>query len=416
MYLKTITSNLHKNLVIYYLILAGFLIRLIFASFPGFHVDTDTFFAWSVRAFDLGLANFYSKDVWTNYTPGMIYLFYILGAIRELFSISDQYFYFVLKIPSILSDLVLSYLIYSVLQRIVSKRLALYGLAFCLFNPVLIFNASIWGAYDGFMTLFLFLSVYYLAHKKLLLASLFFGISILVKPQAIAIAPVFGLWLLKNFSINNAVKLSLPGFLAIIFLSVPFFPSDPFLGFFNLFVQMAQDYKGNSLFAYNLWGIFGFWIDDGVSLGFLSYRVWGLLLMTAFWVYFFVLFWKKKTIDVFILATLGFLAFFFLPTRVHERYLFSAIPFLILVSIYLKNRVLVISTVLLSLLHTVNLYYVYIYYNEFYLKLPKTLYIPGFYEGLESYGKILSGISTLIFAIIIITISRIVIKRKHEHN
>lgn len=411
----TAILNIRKNLVVYYLILAGFLIRLIFATFPGFHVDTDTFFAWAVRAFDLGLPNFYSKDVWTNYTPGMIYLLYLLGAIRELFSISDQYFHFVLKIPSIISDLILSYFVYKVLTKTVSQKLALYGLAFCLFNPVLIFNASIWGAFDGFMTLFLFLSIYYLAQRKLILASIFFGISILVKPQAIAIAPVFWLWLLKHFSIQRALKLSVPGFLAIMLLSVPYFPSDPIFGFFNLFIQMAQDYKGNSLFAYNLWGIFGFWIDDGTMLGFLSYRVWGIILMTSFWLFFFYVFFKKKIIDVYILATLGFLAFFFLPTRVHERYLFSAIPFLILISIYLRSRVLVISTSLLSVLHTINLYYVYIYYNEFYLKLPKVLYIPGFYEGLESYGKLLSAISTLIFIVIIITISKIVIRKKYEH-
>lgn len=412
--MNRLKNNIQKNLVVYYLILSGFLIRLIFASFPGFHVDTDTFFAWSVRAFDLGLSNFYSKDVWTNYTPGMIYLFYLLGAVRELFSISDQYFYFVLKLPSIISDLGLAYLIYLVLSKVTSKRMALYGLAFCLFNPVLIFNASIWGAFDGFMTLFLFLSVYYLAQKKLILASIFFGVSLLVKPQAIAIAPVFVFWLLFTYSrktiVNNFLKLSLPGIIAIFILSLPFFLSDPLFGFLNLFVQMAQDYKANSLFAYNLWGIFGFWIDDSTFLGPLSYQTWGILLLAVFWIYFFILFYKKKISDVYTLATLGFLAFFFLPTRVHERYLFSAIPFLILISVYLKNRILIICTVLLSLLHTINLYYVYIYYNEFYLQLPKTLYIPGFYEWIESYGKILSVFSTLIFGGIIITISKLAFK------
>lgn len=417
--LKKIKTSIEKNLVVYYLILAGFLLRLIFATFPGFHVDTDTFFAWSVRAFDLGLSQFYSKDVWTNYTPGMIYLFYILGAIRELFSISDSYFHFVLKIPSILSDLGLSYLIYKVLSKVVSKKMALYGLAFCLFNPVLIFNASIWGAFDGFMTLFLFLSIYYLSQKKLILSSIFFGISVLVKPQAIAIGPVFLFWLIYTFSqktiVSNFLKLAMPGILTVFILSLPFFPSDPLFGFMNLFIQMAQDYKANSLFAYNLWGIFGFWIDDSTALGPLSYRTWGIFLMAIFWIYFLVLFYKKKISDVYTLATLGFLAFFFLPTRVHERYLFSAIPFLILISVYLKNRVLILATVFLSLLHTLNLYYVYIYYNEFYLQLPKVLYIPGFYEWLENNGRLLSGISTLIFAVIIITISKLAFKHSTPH-
>lgn len=416
-YLKNIQHNFKKNLVVYYLILAGFLLRLIFSSFPGFHVDTDTFFAWSVRAYDLGLSKFYSKDVWTNYTPGMIYLFYLLGFLKSFFSISDSFFYFVLKLPSIFADLVLSYLVFVVLRRHVSGKLALYGLAFCLFNPVLIFNSAVWGAFDGLMTLFLFLSVYFLSkvthnalHKSdrnnLILTSVFFGISLLLKPQAVALLPVFGIWILKNFSLKNILFLFLPAVLTVFLFSLPYFPKDPFFGFANLFIQMAQDYKGNSLFAYNLWGVFGFWIDDSTILGFLPYRSWALLILALFWVYFLVIFLRKKVLDVYIISTLAFLAFFFLPTRVHERYLFSAIPFLILISVYLRDRILIVATITLSLVHTINLYYVYIYYNEFYLKLPRVLYIPGFYESLENESKILSLISTLIFMLIIITIAR----------
>src|SRR3989344_1791003 len=393
-------NNIRKNLVLYYLLLSGFLIRLIFAGFPGFHVDTDTFFAWSLRVTDVGLANFYSPDVWTNYTPGMIYVFYILGFIKSIFPLSGEQFYFLLKIPSILADLVLSYFVYKQLLKTSSKKIASYGLAFCLFNPVLIFNSAVLGAFDGLMALFLFLTIYYLDQKKLITSSIYFGISILLKPEAVAIAPVLGLFLLKNFS-----KLTLPAVISVIILSVPFFPADPLAGFFKLFIQMAQDYKANSLFAYNTWGIFGFWIDDSTTLAFLPIRIWGLIMMSVFWLYFYLLFFKRK-FDAFTLSTLAFLAFFFLPTRVHERYLFSAIPFLILVALKFKSRILVLASVVLSFLHLLNLYYVYVYYNEFYLKLPRVLYITGFYEFLETQAKLLSVISTLLFLLITITISR----------
>lgn len=412
--LRKIKNNLQKNLVLYYLLLSGLLIRLIFANFPGFHVDTDTFFAWSLRVVDVGFANFYSPNVWTNYTPGMIYVFYFLGMIKNIFPLNGDQFYLLLKIPSIIADLVLSYFVYKQLLKTNSKKIAFYGLAFCLFNPVLIFNSAIWGAFDGLMTLFLFLTIYYLDQKKLITSSVYFGISILLKPQAIAIAPVIALFLLKNFSVKNLLKLSLPALITVITLSVPFFPNDPVAGFFKLFIQMAQDYKGNSLFAYNSWGIFGFWIDDETTLGLLSYRVWGLLLLSLFWIYFYLLFFKKK-FDAVTLSTLAFLAFFFLPTRVHERYLFSAIPFLILTALRFKSKILIISTILLSILHVFNLYYVYIYYNEFYLKLPRVLYLAGFYESLESGAKLYSFISTLLFVLITIIITKIVLKGKHGH-
>lgn len=413
MYIKII-NNLRKNLILYYLLLSGFLIRLIFATFPGFRVDTDTFFAWGVRVVEVGFSNFYSPDVWTNYTPGMIYVFYFLGLLKNGFSLNPEQFYYLLKIPSIVADLVLSYFVYEQLLKTSSRKIAIYGLIFCLFNPVLIFNSSIWGAFDGLLTLFLFLSVYYLDQKKLISSSVYFAIALLVKPQAIALVPVFGLFILKNFSISNILKLLFPALATVIILSLPYFPQDQFFGFFNLFLKMTQDYQGNSLFAYNTWGIFGFWIDDGTNLGLLSYRIWGLLLLSLFWIFFYLLFFKRK-FDAFTLSTLAFLAFFFLPTRVHERYLFSAIPFLVLTALQFRSKFLVIVATTLSILHLINLYYVYIYYNEFYLKLPKVLYIPGFYEFLETQGKLMSSISTLLFIIITITISRIIVSRKNGH-
>lgn len=409
-----IINDLRKNLILYYLLLSGFLIRLIFATFPGFHVDTDTFFAWSIRVVQEGFSNFYSPDIWTSYTPGMIYVFYLLGLLKNILSLDGEQFYYLLKIPSIIADLVLSYFIYKQLLTTSSRKIAFYGLIFCIFNPVLIFNASIWGAFDGLLTLFLFLSIYYLAQKKLISSSVYFAIALLIKPQAIAIAPVFGLFLLKNFSISNVLKISIPTLFTVVVLSLPYFPSDPVFGFFNLFINMAQDYKGNSLFAYNTWGIFGFWIDDSIKLGFLSYRIWGLILLSVFWTFFYLLFFKRR-LDVFTLSTLAFFAFFFLPTRVHERYLFSAIPFLILISLQFKSKFLIIATIILSTLHLMNLYYVYVYYNEFYLKLPKILYIPYLYEFLETQGKFMSAISTLLFVLITFTIFKIVIDKKHGH-
>ena len=134
-------------------------------------------------------------------------------------------------------------------------------------------------------------------------------------------------------------------------------------------------------------------------------------MMSVFWLYFYLLFFKRK-FDAFTLSTLAFLAFFFLPTRVHERYLFSAIPFLILVALKFKSTILVLASVVLSFLHLLNLYYVYVYYNEFYLKLPRVLYITGFYEFLETQAKLLSVISTLLFLLITITISRKVTSEK----
>lgn len=411
--LEKITSKENLSLPIYWILLCAFLMRVALAQTPGFSIDTDAWFAWSMRMVETGFSGFYSKEVWTNYTPGFLYVLYVLGLIKQLFLFSNELHYFILKFPSILADLILGFLIYKEVNRFQNPGLALVAAILYLFNPAVLFNSAVWGQIDAFLTLFLFMSVYFLIRKKLVWASVFWGLAVLIKPQAIALLPVFGFYVLRNFSLKTISKLSLPAVSVIILGSLPFFPQDPVLGVFKLILQMAQDYPGNSMFAYNLWGIFGFWIDDATTLGPLSFRVWGILLLIIYWSIIVVFKWKRK-INWYVFALLGFLAFYFLPTRVHERYLLPALPFLILCAYIYKSRFLAILGAALSFIHFINIYYVYVYYMEFYLNKPKLLYVKGLYESIEKNSTFLSLISVIIFALILLTLGKIQLKQKHE--
>ena len=316
-----------------------------------------------------------------------------------------------LKLPAIFAEVILGILIYKKLSIKVSKFYAILGSLFIFLNPALIFNSSVWGQVDGVFVLSIYLVVLYLEKENLVLSSALLGLSFLLKPQTIAIFPLFLLALIKNFALQNFVKISIPFLILCFTLSLPFFPNKPFNGLIDLILSTISQYQYSSLFAYNFWGIFGFWISDNQTWNNLSYQNWGYILFAIYWIII-SYFYLKKKMWILPLAVLAALSFYFLPTRIHERYLYPAIVFLIFYSFSIKSKLLIILTTILSIIHFLNLYYVYVYYNEFYLKLPKLLYIPLLYNFLDVNGKLLSFTSVILF----ILISIVIIKSQHADN
>lgn len=388
------------------LILLGLTIRLLLIPLPGFKIDVNDWFSWSIRLSEVGLSKFYSNQVFSDYTPGYMYVLYLLGLLKNILRIDNYYFYLLLKLPAILAEIMISILVFKETGKSLSKSYAVLGASFILFNPSLIFNSSIWGQVDSLLTLFLFLAIYYLKNNSLVLSSITLGIAFLIKPQTIAIFPVFALFLLRNFSMKNLAKLALPALLTVFILSLSFFPNKPILGLIDLVLKTTNQYAYTSLFAYNFWGIVGFWLADSQLWNGLSYQEIGYILFFTYWTII-AYFYLKKKVSLYSLVALAALSFFFLPTRVHERYLYPAIVFLIFSATLLKSRLILTLTIFLSLIHFLNLYYVYVYYNELYLKLPKILYNPFLYNLLDRNGKVLSIISTIIFVIITFVIVKI---------
>lgn len=364
----------------------------------------DAWFAWAIRLNQVGFVNFYSDQIWTNYTPGYLYVLKLLGFFKIILSIPDNVFYLVLKLPTIAAEIILTLFIY----RLINIKLIIWArisASLVLLNPSFIFNSSIWGQIDGLLTLIMLLSIYFLIQKRLILSSFLLGLAFLVKPQSIGLLPIFLLFLIRNFSIKNLIQIIMPVISVIFILALPFY-TNHLLGLPQLFYNMVGDYSYTSLFAYNFWGVAGFWINDSQKWNGLSYQTIGYILLSVYWItisYFYL----KRRLSLYALASLALLGFYFLPTRVHERYLYPALVFLILISTNLKSKLLLFLTFILNVIHFLNLYYVYVYYNEFYLKLPKVLYNPFLYNFLDSNGKVLSFISTIIFVIISFVIIKI---------
>ncbi len=397
--------NIFKDRFLILSLLLGLSTRLILTPIPGFKFDVDTWFAWAQRLHEVGFLSFYSDKIWTGYPPGFLYILSLLGFIKNLFQISDSNFYIVLKLPSIIAEIILGAIIYQIIPDKYSiwKKLSLF---LVILNPAFIFNSAIFGQFDGLFSLVLVVSIYFLTQKRIIFAAIFWAISFLLKPQAIILSPVFFLYILKNFSPKNLLYLSFPFLLTIFIGFFPFFIFNPIKGPIDLITNLLDYYPYGSIFAYNFWGIFGFWIPDNKKWLDISYQNIGFILLVIFWVITGFFYFSKK-VSLFTLSSLSTLSFFFLLTRMHERYLYPALVFMIIFSILKKSKILTSLTIILSSLHLLDLYYVYIYYNQFYLKIPQTIYYASIYNFADKNIPLISFFSTLIFFLISINILKL---------
>lgn len=405
--------NIFKDRFLALSLLAGLLIRFLITPTIGFKFDVDTWFYWAERLNTVGFSQFYSDQIWTGYTPGYLYILGFLGFIKKLFLVADPQFFVILKLPSILSEVIIGFIVY----KIIPKNFGVWrklGLLLIVFNPAFIFNSSIFGQFDGLFSLSLLISIYFLNRRNLIYSSAMSGISFLLKPQAMLLIPIFTLYFLKNtrgYLSTKFIYLVLPAPLIIIIGFFPFFSSNFINGPIKLLTALLDFYPYNSIFAYNFWGIFGFWLGDQNKWQNINYQNWGYILFGIFWACVaFEYLWRKRNLSIYSLSALSALSFFFLLTRMHERYLYPAVVFLILVATLRRSRLLVILSSILSLIYLLDLYYVYIYYNLFYLKLPTNIYNQIVYNFANDNVRLISLFSTFIFFLT----SYIILKLRHD--
>ena len=80
--------NRQNHKYFFYFLAAAFIVRLIIAPIiEGHPTDIQCFKSWANHAAANGLFNFYATDMFVDYPPGYIYILYILGKIRMIFSL-----------------------------------------------------------------------------------------------------------------------------------------------------------------------------------------------------------------------------------------------------------------------------------------------------------------------------------------
>lgn len=340
--------------------IAAFLLRIVMAGvYHGHPQDMSCFLAWADMVFNDGFKQFYSTMT-EGYPPGYIYILYFIGWLRHLFNIPwDSVTSVILtKMPSILADLGTGYLIYRVASEKFRETGAALLSAVYLFCPAILLDSVLWGQTDSVYVVFVAWMCYMIVKKKLIPAYFLFALSILLKPQAIMFTPVliYGIidqvfledfhW--RKFGIH--LGMGLLAILSMVLLVMPYGLSQVI----SLYMNTVGSFEYASVNAYNFWTFCGLnWIgQDGVKFG-LTYQTWGYLFIALTVVAATVVNFrcKKTPAKYFYTSALIMVGVFMFSVRMHERYMYPAIAFLIL-AYALKPRRDVFVLYCLAALHS----------------------------------------------------------------
>ena len=371
-------------------VLIVFVLRFMLSYLPSFGFDMGSWLGWSGRLTTLGFSKFYSGESWTQYTPGFLYW---LWAVGKLGWVNE----FAIKIPALLADIGLGILIWSLVKK-VNKKLALLCFFLYTLNPVVIFDGSIWGQIDGLLTLFLFLSAYFLIEKKNLIGSVFFwSIAFLIKPQSVAVLPAFLLAiLLRKFKWKEIFLAGVTGASTIILLSWPFFTDNPIFGLPQQIIKMGNYYSYTSVYAFNIWSWVGFWKSDTTAFWGITLSNWGTILLISSAIFALINYRNKldKKANYYLLFAILSLSFFVFPTKVHERYLFPFFAFLLTAAGISGSVNLFGIYIITSIASFLNLYYPYSYYY------PKQLRSDSLYSLSGGLSKVIGFINLATYFIL----------------
>ncbi len=349
----------------------GFSFIIRFALFPiqGYQNDMGTYISWFNTAADNGPRLFYSVVSWCDYPPFNVYLFWAFGSLAKALNLfgTSTVSYIVKLVPNIF-DMLIGVLIFVFARKQLNFKLSLLAVGLYIFNPAIIFNAAVWGQFDSIYTLFLLLSLILALKNKPELSAVSCAIGILTKPQGIALLPLIAFVIFKKSGVKRFL-ISVAAFIATIFIVIlPMQWSNPVTFLSNIYFGAYSGYTYISLNAFNFWSLFGFWINDA------NFFVAGWALFAAFTVFALYVLnkrWGKsdKQMLVFFVAFMMFFAFFMLPTRIHERYLFPAISVLALMFPFVKKTRLFYGAITATFL--TNIAYV-LYWLNLYASLGYT--------------------------------------------
>lgn len=328
-----------KKSIAPFLIIAIFtLVRIGFASSNSGHpYDIKCFTLWAEHLAQVGPWGFYAPGYFADYPPGYMVVLSFLGLIGKLFQMPAQSgaFSLLIRMPSILADGALGFMLYSIAKEKIGEKNASVFLFLFLLNPVLILNSAIWGQIDAFFTLFLFASLYLLYKEKYITSAVFYSICTLIKPQSLIFGPVFLCVFLTRKDWRILLKAVGASILTFVIVTVPFFGIH-FEKLIQKYMETLNSYNFATVNAYNIYALFGMnWAPtEGIFWTVFQMAILGVITLFSIWFYI-----EAKDKDkIFYMAYLLITTVFTIAPKMHERYIFPALILIFVCYFYRKDK------------------------------------------------------------------------------
>jgi Gpi18-like mannosyltransferase len=330
-------------------------VALVLTDRLGHLPDTNLFLSWARDLGALGLARFYQERSFCDYPPVFVIVMWCIGksaVLAESVFGSEVVLRALLKAPACLADVVIALTLLREGRRLIGPRAALAAAALYFLNPAVIYNSAYWGQVDAIHTAFLMLGFAAVGRQHFATTGLFAALAMLTKFQSIALLPllIFDTWVQRRF--RGLALFLCGGVAAASVILLPFAltgTADDVLA--RAYVHVVGQYHELSKNAMNLWQLFGIaeladtspprFIAaaaaqgapsialDASPLMWLTYRHISLVLYA--WVVAAILsLYARRWGSIARYGAAGALAlaFFFIPTEMHERYAHPALAFL----------------------------------------------------------------------------------------
>ncbi len=302
------------------LLLIALVVRLGALGFEGHNGDVSVMARWAERMAEVGPWRFYDAD--GSIYPALLYPLWALAT-----DLDGEALALAIKGLSIPFDLAIGIVLYAFVRGRSTELAGLAAASLYLFNPAVILAGPVWGQVDSAGTLAFLGALLASAGRRDGVAGALAMLAIFFKPQFGLVAlPVVAVAAIRSYRARDlgTVARALGG-MALTWLVVGGPLALHPLRYAGLVSDTAQQQPFTSLHAFNPWGLLtGFSVPDdpyvAIGTALLLAGIVGTMLNL------------RRGQDAATLLAVGamlVIAFYFLPTRVHERYLFPAMALLV---------------------------------------------------------------------------------------
>ena len=319
---RTDAARRRANIAIAVIVIAGVALRLLVTRAQGFPSDVGTFMAWAEKLSSVGPGRFYEPGYFSDYPPGFLYVLWLLGVLFD-----GDALRFAVKAISIPADVGIVLLVVPLVRRYAGHAAAILAAGLWMLQPAPIFAGPYWGQVDAVGTVPFLAAILAAGARRWWLAGLLAGLAAMTKPQfGLVVAVVLvaaGVELVRSRDWGPLLRSAGATGATMAALALPFGMTPG--AFVGLVRSASETYPYSSLYAFNGWSIaLDFWKDDAawVVPGGILLAVGLIASVTPLW-------WRRDTAALLAVGAATVMAFYFLPTRAHERYLFPAFALLL---------------------------------------------------------------------------------------
>ncbi len=350
------------------LFLGAFLFRVVLGySSQGYTVDMDTFKSWADTLNQVGFHQVYQQNIFLDYPPGYLYVLLFWEKLRLLLGLpaASQGYTLMIKLPSILADLLCAWAVLKLALPRLGERPALLLSGAYLFCPAVYLNSAQWGQADSFCTAIVLGSVLLLDRERYVPSAILFGAAVACKPQMLVFAPLYLFFTIRR---RKWGKLLLGMALAlgtVLLIALPFTKDFNFLWLLERYRSTLAYYNYYSVNAYNIWSLIGWnWrtLPEGLSGSLLDLLGPAIAtILCGLW-----MFRAKDKSVVFFCPALLMSVMYAFSVKMHERYLFPALLFTLLSFLFTRDRGFLRALAYLATASYANVAHVLWQFQEFY--------------------------------------------------